>query len=52
MVTYEGIYNSDGTVQNIKEKGLSRGYVMYYQGRPIKFKYEDGIKNYIYQSSA
>ena len=40
MVTYEGIYNSDGTVQNIKEKGLSRGYVMYYQGRPIKFKYE------------
>ena len=40
MVSYEGIYNSDGTVQNIKEKGLSRGYVMYYQGKPIKFKYE------------
>ena len=40
MVTYEGIYNSDGTVQNIKEKGLSRGYVMYYQGKPLEFKYE------------
>ena len=40
MVTYEGIYNDDGTVQNIKEKGLSRGYVMYYQGKPIDFKYE------------
>ena len=41
MVTYEGIYNDDGTVQNIKERGLSRGYVMYYQGRPIDFKFED-----------
>ena len=40
MVSYEGIYNSDGTVQNIKEKGLSRGYVMYYQGRPLEFKYD------------
>ena len=41
MVTYEGIYNDDGTVQNIKERGLSRGYVMYYQGRPIDFKFEE-----------
>ena len=41
LVTYEGIYNPDGTVQNIKERGLSRGYVMYYQGRPIDFKFED-----------
>ena len=40
MVSYEGIYNDDGTVQNIKEKGLSRAYVMYYQGKPIDFKYE------------
>ena len=40
MVSYEGIYNSDGTVQNIKEKGLSRSYVMYYQGKPLEFKYE------------
>jgi hypothetical protein len=40
MVSYEGIYNDDGTVQNIKEKGLSRGYVMYYQGKPIDFKYQ------------
>ena len=41
MVTYEGIFNDDGTVQNIKERGLSRGYVMYYQGRPIDFKFEE-----------
>ena len=40
MVSYEGIYNDDGTVQKMKEKGLSRGYVMYYQGKPIDFKYE------------
>jgi len=40
MVSYEGIYNDDGTVQNIKEKGLSRAYVMYYQGKPIDFIYE------------
>ena len=40
MVSYEGIYNDDGTVQNIKEKGLSRAYVMYYQGKPVDFKYE------------
>ena len=40
MVSYEGIFNSDGTVQNIKEKGLSRGYVMYYQGKPLDFKFD------------
>ena len=39
LVSYEGIYNDDGTVQNIKERGLSRGYVMYYQGRPIDFMF-------------
>ena len=41
MVSYEGIYNDDGTVQNIKERGLSRGYVMDYQGRPIDFNFEE-----------
>ena len=41
MVTYEGIYNDDGTVQNIKERSLSRGYVMYYQGKPIDFMFEE-----------
>ena len=41
MVEYEGIYNDDGTVQNIKERGLSRGYVQYYQGMPIDFKFEE-----------
>ena len=41
MVEYEGIFNYDGTIQNIKEKGLSRAYVQYYQGRPIDFKFKD-----------
>ena len=40
LVEYEGIYNDDGTIQNIKEKGLSRSYVQYYQGKPIDFKFE------------
>ena len=40
MVSYEGIYNDDGTVKKNKKKGLSRGYVMYYQGKPIDFKYQ------------
>ena len=50
MVSYEGIYNDDGTVQNIKEKGLSRGYVMYYQGKPIDFKYQT-ISNTNFETS-
>ena len=41
VVDYEGIYNVDGTIQTIKEQGLSRAYVQYYQGKPIDFKYEE-----------
>ena len=41
LVEYEGVYNPDGTIQTIKEKGLSRAYVQYYQGLPIDFNYED-----------
>ena len=41
MVEYEGIFNDDGTIQTIKEKGLSRAYVQYYQGKPIDFKFEE-----------
>ena len=50
LVTYEGIYNEDGTVQNIKEMGLSRSYVMYYQGRPIDLKFEEN-SNTDYETS-
>ena len=41
LVQYEGIFNPDGTIQTIKEKGLSRAYVPYYQGLPIDFKFEE-----------
>ena len=41
MVEYEGIFSSDGSVQTIKEQGLSRAYVQYYQGKPIDFKFEE-----------
>ena len=41
MVEYEGLFNVDGTIQTIKEQGLSRAYIQYYQGKPIDFKFED-----------
>ena len=41
LVEYEGIFNADGTVQQIKERALSRGYVQYYQGKPVDFLYEE-----------
>ena len=41
LVQYEGIFNPDGTIQTIKEQGLSRAYVPYYQGLPIDFKFEE-----------
>ena len=42
----EGIFNSDGTVQNLKEKALSRTYILYYQGIPKSFKFDDNNKNF------
>ena len=32
----EGIFNDDGTLQNMKEKALSRTYIQYYQGVPLE----------------
>ena len=37
----EGIFNDDGTIQNIKEKALSRTYIQYYQGIPLEINYND-----------
>lgn len=41
VVEREGIYNEDMSVQRVKERALSRSYIQYYQGRPIKFKYDN-----------
>ena len=37
----EGIFNDDGTIQNMKEKALTRTYILYYQGIPIEFNFDD-----------
>ena len=42
----EGNFNSDGTVQNLKEKALSRTYILYYQGIPKSFKFDENNKNF------
>ncbi|MGL4948131.1 MAG: cellulase family glycosylhydrolase, partial [Mycoplasma sp.] len=39
MVEKEGLYNKDGTIQEIKERSLSRAYVQYYQGEPLSFNF-------------
>ena len=39
LVEKEGLFNVNGTIQDIKEKSLSRAYVQYYQGHPIDFNY-------------
>lgn len=41
LVDLEGVFNTDGTIQEIKEKALSRGYVQYYQGKPIDFQFNE-----------
>ena len=41
VVELEGIFDRDGNLQTIKEQGLSRAYVQYYQGKPIDFKFEE-----------
>lgn len=40
VVEREGIYNEDLSVQRVKERALSRSYMQYYQGRPVKFEFE------------
>ena len=46
LVEKEGIYNKDGTIQAVKEKGLSRAYVQYYQGTPVSFKFTNDNTNF------
>ena len=40
----EGIFNSDGTLQALKEKALSRTYIQAYQGYPLSFNFNDETK--------
>ena len=42
----EGIFNDDGTIQNMKEKALSRTYILYYQGIPVEFNFNDNNKEF------
>ena len=37
----EGIFNPDGSLQNIKEKALSRTYIQSYQGIPLEINFDD-----------
>ena len=43
----EGIFNDDGTIQNIKEKALSRTYIQYYQGLPLEVFYNDDTSEFL-----
>ena len=42
----EGIFNDDGTIQNIKEKALSRTYIQYYQGLPLEIFFNDDTNEF------
>ena len=42
----EGIFNDDGTIQNMKEKALTRTYIQYYQGIPQEFNFNDNTKEF------
>ena len=42
----EGIFNDDGTIQNMKEKALTRTYILYYQGIPKEFVFNDNTKEF------
>ena len=43
----EGIFNEDGTLQNIKQKALSRTYIQYYQGLPLEVFYNDDTSEFL-----
>ena len=43
----EGIFNDDGTIQNMKEKALTRSYILYYQGIPLEFNFDDNSYEFI-----
>ena len=42
----EGIFNDDGTIQKMKEKALTRTYILYYQGIPEEFNFNDDNKEF------
>ena len=42
----EGIFNEDGSIQKMKEKALSRTYILYYQGIPEQFEFNDKTKEF------
>ena len=42
----EGIFNDDGTIQKMKEKALTRTYILYYQGIPEEFNFNDNTKEF------
>ena len=43
----EGIFNEDGTIQNWKEKALTRTYVQYYQGEPLEVFFNDETAEFL-----
>lgn len=43
----EGIFNEDGTLQNMKEKALSRTYIQYYQGLPLEVFFNDDTSEFL-----
>ena len=43
----EGIFNDDGTIQNIKEKALSRTYIQYFQGLPLEMFFNDNTSEFL-----
>ena len=43
----EGIFNPDGTIQEWKEKALTRTYVQYYQGQPLEVFFNDETAEFL-----
>ena len=43
----EGIFNDDGTIQNMKEIALSRTYIQYYQGIPLEVIFNDETNEFL-----
>lgn len=41
LVKKEGIFQEDGSIQEVKERSLTRAYVQYYQGKPLFFKADE-----------
>ena len=43
----EGIFNQDGTIQEWKEKALTRTYIQYYQGEPLEVFFNDETSEFL-----